>query len=81
MVGLQIESTTSVNITSNQTLYAHWSAISSTVTFNGNGGNSTSPSKTVTYGSTYGNGGSWPTATRTGYTFDGWFTELNQQQQ
>ena len=72
--GSRIESTTSVNITSNQTLYAHWSAISSTVTFNGNGGNSTSPSKTVTYGSTYGNGGSWPTATRTGYTFLGWYT-------
>ena len=73
--GSRIESTTSVNITSNQTLYAHWSAVSSTVTFNGNGGDSTWPSKTVTYGSTYGNGGSWPTAIRTGYTFLGWYTD------
>lgn len=42
-----------------------------TITFNANGGNVSSPSTTVTSGSTY---GSLPTPTRTGYTFAGWHT-------
>ena len=42
-----------------------------TVTFNANGGNVSPTSKTVTYGSTY---GELPTPTRTGYSFDGWYT-------
>ena len=45
-----------------------------TVTFDVNGGDALSDSeitKTVTYGSTY---GSLPTAYKTGYTFNGWFT-------
>ncbi len=43
-----------------------------TVTFNGNGGTPSAASKTYTVGSTYGS--SMPTATRSGYTFDGWYT-------
>ena len=42
-----------------------------TVTFNANGGSVTTTSKTVTSGSTY---GTLPTPTRSGYTFDGWYT-------
>lgn len=43
-----------------------------TVTFDKNGGDSVSPSsKTVTLNETY---GSLPTPTRTGYTFEGWYT-------
>jgi len=42
-----------------------------TVTFNPNGGNCSTSSKTVTYNSTY---STLPTPTRTGYTFDGWYT-------
>lgn len=43
-----------------------------TVTFNGNGGGTPSPtSKTVTYNSTY---GTLATCTRTGYTLKGWYT-------
>jgi len=43
-----------------------------TVTFNANGGNTPSmASKSVTYGGTY---GTLATCTRTGYTFDGWYT-------
>lgn len=45
-----------------------------TVTFNGNGGNPSQSSKTVTYDSTY---GTLPSATRTGYTFDGWYTSAS----
>ncbi len=41
------------------------------VTFNANGGSVSQASKTVTHNSTY---GSLPTPTRTGYTFNGWYT-------
>lgn len=41
------------------------------VTFDASGGTVSDSKKTVTYGSTY---GTLPTASRTGYTFDGWYT-------
>ena len=66
--GNQISANTTV--TGNMTVYAHWSNISYTVTFNGNGG-SNAASMTVTHGAAIGN---LPTSSRTGYTFDGWFT-------
>jgi uncharacterized repeat protein (TIGR02543 family) len=54
------------------TLYAKWTPNTYTVTFNANGGSlSGVSSKQVTYDSTY---GSLPTATKSGYTFGGWFT-------
>ncbi|MBP5410683.1 MAG: InlB B-repeat-containing protein, partial [Lachnospiraceae bacterium] len=52
------------------TLYAHWSAGSVTVTFNGNGG-ADKGSRAVTYEGTYGD---LPTSTREGYVFVGWYT-------
>ena len=52
-------------------IYAVWILNTYTVTFNGNGGSVSSGSKTVTYSGTY---GTLPTATRTNYTFDGWYT-------
>ena len=58
--------------TASTTLYAQWTANSYMVTFDGNGGGTPSPtSKSVTYASTY---GTLATVTRTGYTFNGWFT-------
>lgn len=42
-----------------------------TITFNANGGSTPTGSKSVTYGSTF---GELPEPTRTGYTFLGWFT-------
>ena len=42
-----------------------------TVSFNANGGSVSPTSKTVTFGSTY---GSLPAPSRTGYTFNGWYT-------
>ena len=70
--GSSVASGTTVSITANQTLYAHWTANTYTVTFDKNGGNTPSPaSKTVTYAGTY---GTLATCTRTGYTFAGWFT-------
>ena len=53
------------------TLTARWKANTYTVTFNPNGGTVSQTSTTVTYDSTY---GTLPTPTRTGYTFEGWFT-------
>lgn len=55
-------------------LYAVWKAKQYTVTFDANGGSVSPTSQTVTYNSNY---GSLPTPTRTGYIFNGWFTEKN----
>ena len=55
-------------------IYAQWAPINYTVTFNGNGGSVGTPSKTVTYDSTYGD---LPEPTKKGYIFDGWYTNQN----
>lgn len=70
--GTQISASTTV--TGNVTYYAQWTATprSYTATFNGNGGDTPSPSTiTKTYGSEL---GTLPTCSRTGYTFLGWYT-------
>ncbi|MBO5870134.1 MAG: InlB B-repeat-containing protein [Clostridia bacterium] len=72
--GTKITSSTTVNITSSHTLYAHWSANYYTLTFNANGGSVSTPSKTLSYGSTY---GTLPTPTRDYYTFNGWYTSAS----
>ena len=69
--GTQVAKDTIVTLTANQTLYARWTANGYTVTLNANGGSVSPDSVTVTYGGKY---GELPTPTRTGYTFDGWFT-------
>ncbi len=55
------------------TLYAHWSRgeRTFTVTFNPNGGEVSTESKTVKYGDVY---GELPVPSRNGYTFGGWYT-------
>lgn len=55
----------------NGTLTANWKANNYTVTFNANGGTTPTASKSVTYASSY---STLPTPTRTGYTFQGWYT-------
>ena len=52
-------------------LRAKWTPRSFTVTFNANGGSVSTSSRSVTYDSTYGD---LPAPTRTGYSFDGWYT-------
>ncbi|MBR4522697.1 MAG: InlB B-repeat-containing protein, partial [Kiritimatiellae bacterium] len=69
--GSKITATTTVAITNSQTLYAHWTANTYTVTFDANGGSVTTASKEVTYDAAYGD---LPTPTRTGYAFAGWYT-------
>ncbi len=61
----------SQTVTSGITLYAHWSVNSYILTFDGNSGETSESSRTVQYGSQY---GGLPTATRTGYIFQGWYT-------
>ena len=70
--GSEVTSETKVEITEDQTLHAHWTAARYTVTFDANGGTVDPESKTVDYGSTY---GELPTPTRSGYGFTGWFTD------
>lgn len=54
------------------TLYAQWTANSYTVTFDPNGGEAPNPTtKLVNYDSSY---DTLATTTRTGYSFNGWFT-------
>ena len=69
--GNQITSNTTVNISSNQTLYAQWNNNQYTVNFDANGGSVSTKSKEVEVGKTY---GTLPTSTRTGHTFLGWYT-------
>lgn len=69
--GSQVTASSTVTNASNHTVYAHWTQSSYTVSFNANGGSVPTSSKSVTYGSTY---GTLPTPTRSGYTFNGWYT-------
>ena len=68
--GTQITANTVV--TKDVTYYAHWRAKTFTVSFNPTNGSVNPKSKTVQYNKTYGD---LPTATQTGYSFLGWFTE------
>jgi len=72
--GQQVTATSIVKITSNQTLYTKWTAQSFTLTFNGQGGTPSPSTKTITYDAPY---GSLATVSKTGYTFEGWFTDVN----
>ncbi len=58
------------------TLYAKWTANEYTVTFNANGGTTSTASKKVTYDSTYGTLPTPSAYSKTGYivTFNGWYT-------
>ena len=69
--GQEILSSTIVDLTENQTLYAGWRAIW-TISFDANGGRTPISKKTVYNGDSY---GSLPVPERVGWTFDGWFTE------
>ena len=69
--GTEITSSTKVTITAKQTLYARWMANSYKVAYNANGGTCEVTDATVVYDQTY---GTLPVATRTGYTFNGWYT-------
>ena len=56
------------------TLYAIWKANTYKVTFDANGGSCSTESKNVTFDAKY---GELPEPSRTGYTFDGWYTKAS----
>lgn len=56
------------------TLYARWANQQFNVYFNSNNGSCSTNNKTVTYNNPY---GGLPSASRTGYTFAGWYTEIS----
>ncbi|MEI6579759.1 MAG: InlB B-repeat-containing protein, partial [Eubacteriales bacterium] len=59
----------------NTTYTAQWTGIQFAVTFDAQGGTVSPVTSTVTYAKTYGAGtGGFPTPTKTGYTFGGWYT-------
>lgn len=67
---VQVATGSSFQYDSSASRTVSWDAATFTVTFNANGGSVSTPSKTVTYGGTY---GELPTPTRTGYKFLGWY--------
>ncbi len=71
--GTKVTASSTVSITADQVLYAHWKGNAITVKFDNNGGYGNVPSQTYTVGEQYGSlpAGSTPT---TGYTFVGWYT-------
>ena len=72
----EVTSGTTFTIGKDLTLYAHWAISNYTIAFDGNGGTPSKESIVVTYNSPYGD---LPTASRTGHTFLGWFTEGNEE--
>lgn len=73
--GTQITASSEVKITADTTLYAKWTANKYTVSFDTNRGEGKFDSVKVTFGSAYGN--VLPVPVRAGYSFVGWYTELN----
>ena len=72
--GTHITAKTKVTNNKNHTLYAHWTANTYTVTFNGDGVKVSPESKKVKFNSTY---GTLPSPQKYGYTFEGWYTARN----
>jgi uncharacterized repeat protein (TIGR02543 family) len=70
--------TASTPVTADATVYAKWTALQYTITFNLDGGNidgvTTAQTRNASYNSTVAN---TPTPTRNRYNFDGWYTEQN----
>ena len=71
--GTQVFSNSTVTPVSSLTLYAHWTPINQTVTFDANGGSCTTSTLTYLVGTPY---GTLPTAMRTDYVFNGWWTAI-----
>ncbi len=72
--GSKVETTTIVQLSADQTLYAHWEHDPNfTITFDPNGGNMQPESKVVTNGKPY---GSLPSPVQENYRFLGWYDAL-----
>lgn len=71
--GEKVEKTTTVKILQDQTLYAHWTINTYTLTFDAatNGGSCSPTSRRLNYGAQY---GTLPNATKNGWEQIGWFS-------
>jgi uncharacterized repeat protein (TIGR02543 family) len=67
----------STTVTGNMTVYAKWTIIQYTVTFNADGGSPATQTKTVNSGASPGSGNMPSNPTRGEYVFSGWFTAKN----
>ena len=83
--GSKITASTTVTTAEDHTLYASWTYVGGggsdsegtvTVAFDPQGGSVSPTSKDVTVGEVY---GELPVPTKDGYTFDGWYTEMDGQ--
>ncbi|MDR2146696.1 MAG: InlB B-repeat-containing protein [Tannerella sp.] len=72
--GSRYTASTVYNNAEDLTLYANWTPNTYTLTFDAQGGTVSPTSRTVTFGSVL---ETLPTPRRNGYTFGGWFTEVN----
>ena len=68
----KVNNADNICLSSNITLYAKWTPNKYTVTYDANGGSVSPKSNSQTFDSNYVN---LPTPTKTGYTFQGWYTE------
>lgn len=76
--GVKVTKDSVVTSLVNQTVYAHWTPNSFTLTYNANGGSVSTSSKTLKFGDSY---GTLPTPKRDYYDFVGWFTKANGGEQ
>lgn len=67
--GSEVMANTVCSVTSDHTVYAHWTPNQYTVSFDANGGSTPLDSRKVAYGEKY---GELPTPIRAGYAFAGW---------
>lgn len=70
-INKKVERNTTIDTSSNHTLYAKWNAKTIKVSFETNSGNAIEPIE-VTYNGTY---GTLPEPTKENYTFEGWYLE------
>jgi uncharacterized repeat protein (TIGR02543 family) len=68
-------STLIVDVSGEQTLYAHWSPKDYAITLDTQGGELETSTATVTFTGTY---GELPAPTKTGYTFAGWYSSADE---
>jgi uncharacterized repeat protein (TIGR02543 family) len=71
------EFTGSTPVSGNMTIYATWTIIQYTVTFNADGGSPDTQTRTVNSGSSIGSSNMPPNPARPLYTFGGWYTATN----
>lgn len=73
--GTKVTDTTTVSTAKNHTLYAHWTRKTVEVAYMYNGGSESIEKQLHNLGDTY----YLPDTTKTGYTFDGWYTESGEK--